>query len=152
MSPSQIEIPLMDRGVKTRTMFFRDYGAPTINLSIVANTDKLRKNPDLYRRFLRASLKGWAAARANPEAAVAALRERYVDAKSASNLLRQFRLYISDLLCPSGAKTIGLAPKSTWDTTYKILTERLNFPANKKIEEYYTNDFLPADAPKCVQH
>ena len=150
--PSQVQFPLMDRDIETRMLFFRDHGAPTINLAIIANSDKLKANPDLYRRFLSASLKGWAATRAAPEKAIAALRARYVDAKGADTLLRQFTGYISDLICPPGAAKIGLAPDTTWDVTYRILTERLNFPAERPITAYYTNDYIPADSPACVTH
>jgi NitT/TauT family transport system substrate-binding protein len=44
---------------------------------IVANADWLAKNPDVAKRFLRATAKGWADAKKDPAAAIAAVLKAY---------------------------------------------------------------------------
>src|SRR5262250_2402833 len=60
---------LRDRGFKIYDIYYRDVGVPTVGLSIIARDDKLAADPDLYKRFVAASLEGWDAARKNPTAA-----------------------------------------------------------------------------------
>src|SRR5579883_1250001 len=59
-------VQIRDRGFKVTDLFYRDVGGPTVGLSIIAREDKLKAAPELYRKFLDASLKGWDAARKNP--------------------------------------------------------------------------------------
>ena len=58
-------------------MYFRDNGVALVSFGLIANEEKLKANPDLYKRFVAASLKGLAAAMKNPEAGVDALRKNY---------------------------------------------------------------------------
>ena len=58
-------------------IFYRDVGVPTVGLSIIARDDKLTANPDLYRKFVAASLEGWDEARKNPDAAADAVVEQF---------------------------------------------------------------------------
>src|SRR6185437_1887530 len=51
-------VQMRDRGFKVNDIFYRDVGVPTVGLSIVARDDRLKENPDLYRNFVAASLKG----------------------------------------------------------------------------------------------
>ncbi|TIP18356.1 ABC transporter substrate-binding protein [Mesorhizobium sp.] len=147
--PGSISAPLRDRGIDTTAIMYRDNGVPTIGLSLIARQDKLEANPDLYKRFLDATLKGWDAARQDPDAAADALLEMYPKANSKDAILWSAKTLIIPALCIQGAKTLGDVPEANWNLNYELLTKYLGLPTTKPIAEYYTRDYLPANAPSC---
>ena len=56
-------------GYKINLIYPDDYGVHFYGDTIFARDDFIAANPDLVRRFLRASLKGWTYAVENPAAA-----------------------------------------------------------------------------------
>src|SRR5262249_58230236 len=67
MSESAIKRAVQDGEVKH--MLLADHGLDIYANGIGAKDDFLQKNPELVRRFVRASLRGWKDALANPEEA-----------------------------------------------------------------------------------
>ena len=53
-----------------------DFGVKALGVGLMANDDTIKQNPDLVRRFVRASLKGWNEALKNP-AEAAAIGKKY---------------------------------------------------------------------------
>lgn len=147
--PQSIMVPLADQGVATKMMYFRDTGVAVVSFGLIANEEKLKANPDLYKRFVAASLKGLAASIKNPEAGVDALRKRYPDSAPKEAALESFTKYDIPTFCLSGAKSLGNPPQSAWDTSYEIMTKSMSIPTDKPMTHYYTTEFLPADAPGC---
>lgn len=140
-------ITIRDMGQEINEIFYKDVGVPTIGLSIAANEDLIKSNPDLVRRFVAASLKGWDAARKNPDAAAQAVTEQFVAGNQAANL-KQLKVDLQ-LLCSKGAKTLGAPTEDTWKMTYDLLTKYQGLPTTKPVTDYYTTEFLPKDAPAC---
>ena len=60
-------------GKPMRAVLFADYGVNTINAGIIASKDLIAKNPELVRRFMRASMKAVEATVKAPDDAVAAM-------------------------------------------------------------------------------
>jgi NitT/TauT family transport system substrate-binding protein len=142
-------VPLAQKGIATQMMYFRDNGVALVSFGLIANTDKLKANPDLYKRFVAASLKGLAAAMKNPEAGVDALRKRYPDSAPKETSLESFTKYDIPTFCIAGAKSLGNPPQAAWDTSYEIMTKSMSIPTDKPMTYYYTTEYLPADAPGC---
>lgn len=140
-------VQMRDRGFKIHDIFYRDVGVPTVGLAIIARDDKLQANADLYRRFMSASLKGWDAARKNPDAASQAVVDQFA-AGNKSQILKQLQVDLL-LLCAKGSKSLGLPPDENWKITYDLMTKYLAFPTDKPITDYYSTDFVPKDAPAC---
>jgi NitT/TauT family transport system substrate-binding protein len=147
--PQTIMVPLAEKGVATQMMYFRDNGVALVSFGLIANEEKLKANPDLYRRFVAASLKGLAASMKNPEAGVDALRKYYPDSAPKATALASFTKYDIPTFCIAGAKSLGSPPQSAWDMSYEIMTKSMNIPTDKPMNFYYTTDYLPADAPSC---
>jgi NitT/TauT family transport system substrate-binding protein len=147
--PQTIMVPLAQKGVATQMMYFRDNGVALVSFGLIANTEKLQANPDLYKRFVAASLKGLAAAIKNPEAGVDALRKRYPDSAPKETALESFTKYDIPTFCIAGAKSLGNPPQAAWDTSYEIMTKSMSIPTDKPMTYYYTTEYLPADAPGC---
>lgn len=140
-------VQMRDRGFKVNDILYRDVGVPTVGLAIIARDDRLKESPDLYRNFVAASLKGWDEARRNPDAAAAAVTEQFPSAGK-DQILKQLNVDLM-LVCAPGAPSLGRVPDKNWQTTFDLLTMYLNLPKDKPIGDYYSNDFLPANAPKC---
>lgn len=140
-------VQMRDRGFKVNDILYRDVGVPTVGLAIIARDDRLKESADLYRNFVAASLKGWDEARRNPDAAAAAVTEQFPSAGK-DQILKQLNVDLM-LVCAPGAPSLGRVPDKNWQTTFDLLTMYLNLPKDKPIGDYYSNDFLPANAPKC---
>ncbi|MER9819868.1 ABC transporter substrate-binding protein [Mesorhizobium sp. M0129] len=144
-----VMIPLGAKGVETKAMWYKDYGAPIVGLSLIAREDRLKTNPDLYKRFVDATLKGMAAVVKNPEAAVDALRARNSDAQPKSDLMEDLTIYQIPNLCGPGAAGLGKPSADEWKITGEVLTQTLGSLGDGGIETKYTEDYLPAHLPPC---
>jgi NitT/TauT family transport system substrate-binding protein len=140
-------VQMRDRGFKVNDMLYRDIGVPTVGLSVIARDDRLKESPDLYRKFVAASLRGWDEARRNPDVAAAAVTEQFPSAGK-DQILKQLKVDLM-LVCAPGAVSLGRVPDKNWQISFDLLTMYLNLPKDKPITDYYSNDFLPANAPKC---
>jgi NitT/TauT family transport system substrate-binding protein len=138
---------LRDRGFKVHDILYRDIGVPTVGLSIIARDDRIAADPDLYKRFIAASLEGWDAARKNPSAASDAVVKMFPTATK-EQIQKQLDVDLK-LVCAPGATAMARVPDQNWQTTYALLTKYLELPATKPVGDYYTTDLLPANAPKC---
>ena len=140
-------VQLRDRGQKVVDIMYRDVGVPTVGLSIIARDDKIAADPDLYRKFVAASLEGWEAARKNPTAAAEAVIKQFPTATK-EQIQKQLEVDLK-LVCAPGATSLGRVPDQNWQTTYTLMTKYLELPTTKPVTDYYSNDFLPANPPKC---
>ena len=86
-------------------------------------------------------------ARKNPGAASEAVVKMFPTA-SKEQIQKQLDVDIK-LLCAPGATALGRVPDANWQTTFTLLTKYLELPAAKPVGDYYTTDFLPANAPPC---
>jgi NitT/TauT family transport system substrate-binding protein len=148
--PNTISIEMEERGQKVHNMFFKDWGIGLINYVLVARDDRLKEKPDLYKRFVAASLKGWRAIADDPEGAVAALQKQYPEIKlDRHTLLRQLNEGIAPFVCVSDTPGVGKASPELWKTTYEIMTNYMALKPTLEVSKVYTNDFLPATLPSC---
>src|SRR6185436_13261462 len=132
-------VQIRDRGFKVKDILYRDVGVPTVGLSVIARDDRIKTDPDLYKRFVAASLKGWDEARKNPDAAAAAVIEQF-PAVTKDQILKQLKVDL-DLVCAPGATQLGRVPDKNWQITFDLLTAYLQLPKDKPITDYYTTEF-----------
>jgi NitT/TauT family transport system substrate-binding protein len=147
--PQDIMVQLSHDGVGTQIMYLRDHGIAMVSFAVIANEEKLKANPSLYKRFIAATLKGLAAAIKNPEAGVDVLRKRYPDSAPKATALEAFTKYDIPTFCIAGAKSLGSPPQTAWDTSYQIMVKSMHIPADKPMTYYYSTEYLPPDAPGC---
>ena len=53
------QIQAESQGAQLDVYRFADHGVPTVSTSIFASNSYLKENPDLVKKFVAASLKGW---------------------------------------------------------------------------------------------
>jgi NitT/TauT family transport system substrate-binding protein len=135
------QIQIEAQGAAVDVYRFADYGVPTVSTSIFATNSYLASNPDVVRRFVAASLRGWYFAIDNPERAVRALKTVFPNVNE--KLAAQELASIGPLFCSGGARFIGKAEDALWAKSQDLLSEVKLLPAGQDPKSYYTHDFLP---------
>jgi NitT/TauT family transport system substrate-binding protein len=135
------QIQAESQGAQLNVFRFADYGVPTVSTSIFASNAYLKDNPEVVKKFIAASLKGWSFALDNPEKTIKDLKTVFpeVNEKLAAAELAA----ITPLFCSGGAKYIGKAEDALWAKSQELLAEVKLLPAGQDPKTYYTSDYLP---------
>jgi NitT/TauT family transport system substrate-binding protein len=136
------QIQAESQGAELDVYRFADHGVPTVSTSIFASNDYLKSNPDVVKKFVAASLKGWSFALDHPDQAIKDVKKVFpeVNEKLAAAELAA----ITPLFCSGGAKYIGKAEDALWVKSQDLLSEVKLLPAGQDPKTYYSNDYLPA--------
>lgn len=112
-----------------------------IYADIISTTEeKLRENPGLVQKFIRATSRGWEEAAKNPaESALLALK---YDPEADSEHLKFVLEASLPLIRISKSAKIGESAFIEWDRMYRILREQGILERDIDIEQAYTNKFL----------
>ena len=122
-----------------------DYGVPQPGYAIVASKEMVAQNPDLVRRFVRATLQALAAAKADPDAAIQALINwsgSVEDQKAQAREVLDFTLSI--VKSPNNQDgRLGYNVPGDWDSALEILKTYKELKTDQPASAFYTNDFIP---------
>jgi NitT/TauT family transport system substrate-binding protein len=135
------QIQAESQGAQLDVYRFADYGVPTVSTSIFASNDYLKSNPDVVKKFVAASLKGWSFALDNPGKAIQDVKKVFPETNE--KLATAELAAITPLFCSGGAKYIGKAEDALWTKSQDLLSEVKLLPAGQDPKTYYTNDYLP---------
>jgi len=130
------------RGQNPYAMRYADFGANIVGMTIMTSGDTIRKNPDLVRRFVRASAKSWEEAKKNPQAAVDAAMKAKPDLNRQSTL-DQMMVDIDLLDSRNSRGRIGWGAQADWEQTLAILKNYRDLATDKDWTTFHTNEFLP---------
>jgi NitT/TauT family transport system substrate-binding protein len=125
---------------------FADYGIVLVSSGIIANTDFVKENSDLVRRFMKASTEAIEAAVKDPKSAVDAILETNPKAGKPDTLLQGFELTIP---LYHTAETKDRRPFQVTDRnmteSVALLVEYggLAANANDDPKAFYTSEYLP---------
>ena len=129
------------QGAQLDSYLFATNGVPTVSTSMFAVDSYLKDNPDVVKKFVAASIKGWLFAIDNPEKAVKDLKSIFPN--MSEKLAASELAAIKPLFCSGGAKYIGKAEDALWAKTQDLLSQVKLLPVGQDPKSYYTNDFLP---------
>jgi NitT/TauT family transport system substrate-binding protein len=133
---------IKQRGYNPSAMRYADWGANIVGMTIVAKTDLIKSNPDLVKRFVRASVKSWEEAKKNPGAAVDAALKAKPDLNRQSTLDQM--LVDFELLDSKNSKgRIGWGAQADWDQTLVILKQYRDLKTGETWNAFHTNEFVP---------
>jgi NitT/TauT family transport system substrate-binding protein len=133
-------------GKKVAVIRYADHGVNPLNNGIVARKELLSSNPDLVKRFMRASTAAAEQAKANPQAAVNALLKANSKAGKPELLLAGWKETVPLLnsKATAGQKPFRIADSDVKDTVALLVEYGGLEPAAKGREaEFYTNAYLP---------
>ena len=147
---------VMDQSVKLQdatgkpvtAIRFADSGINQINSGIVANKNLLTENPDLVKRFMRASTRAAEAAEKSPEAAVDAMLKANAKVGVRETLIVGMKQSVALYHTAETAKQrpYRVSMKNVSDTLDLLVQYGGMDPATRgKPEDYVTLEFLPAE-------
>ena len=138
------QIQAESQGAQLDVYRFADYGVPTVSTSIFASNQWIKDNPEVLKKFIAASLKGWSFALDNPAQSIRDLKKVFPEMNE--KLATQELAAITPLFCSGGAKYIGKAEDALWTKSQELLSEVKLLPAGTDPKTYYTHDYLPPAA------
>ena len=132
-----------DQGFEVVDLKFADYGVNLLNLGIFVHEDMIKDNPDLIRRFLRATKKSHEALDANYDKAMQLLvgikKELKVEVAK-----KQGNAYYSRMESPNckSAAILYNCP-GDWAMTVDLMKKYRDLEGEINAADFFTNDFLP---------
>ncbi|WP_108660008.1 ABC transporter substrate-binding protein [Acuticoccus kandeliae] len=140
-SMDSYRIQLEAQGAELNGWEFASNGVPTVSTSIFASQSFIDEHPDVLKKFIAASLKGWSFALDNPEKAVADVKEVFPDTDP--KLVASELAAITTLFCSGDAEYLGKAEPAHWERTQELLSKVGLLPEGVDPTKYYSNDYLP---------
>jgi NitT/TauT family transport system substrate-binding protein len=134
-------------GAEPMAFPYSSYGVNQVGYCIVANTDTVKNNPDLVRRFVQATMKAYKETEANPEAAVASMADivggtMNEDAGKAQ-ALEVLKVTLGILYSAANKdKVLGWNVESDWADMVDLMKKYSGLKADADPKTFYTNDFI----------
>jgi len=132
-----------DQGLDVVDLKFADFGVNFLNLGVFVHQDLIKEDPDLIKRFLRATKKSHEALDANYEKALKLLTEVKKELKI-EVARKQGNAYYSRMESPNckGKPILYNCPED-WAMTVDIMKKYRDLKGEINSEDFFTNDFLP---------
>jgi NitT/TauT family transport system substrate-binding protein len=129
------------------TFAYSDFGVNQVGYCIVTNTETLKKNPDLVKRFVEATLKSYKEAEGNPDAAIAAMADIVGGTMAEDQGKAQARAVLDVTLGvlyskANTEKKLGLHVASDWDDMLNLMKKYNGLETDKPASAFYTNEFV----------
>jgi len=134
-------LTLEDRGFPTKVFALKDYGLKFYGTVIYTNEELLKSNPDLVKRYLRATLRSLAWTQDNMENAVSEVikispdRDLKLETKKLAII---YDLYKT----PDYSVRFGLMNDAKWQSSIDILAGSGDLPKKPAASEMYTNSII----------
>jgi NitT/TauT family transport system substrate-binding protein len=143
------EIQARRLGEEMAVLAFADWGVDNYGAGLLATDEMIKDKPELVRRFVVASLRGYAAAFENPAEAVQLFVQAHPEANP-ERVRAEIRITADLMLTPAAAREgIGHYDRAKVEVTREhALRPKGIDPATVPIPEIYTNEFLPRLFPK----
>jgi NitT/TauT family transport system substrate-binding protein len=121
---------------------YAKYGLVAYGIGLVAATATIAKSPELVKKFVAASQRGWEEAAKDPDAAVSAALKLYPDL-SRDFLLEGLKITLAEQVhTPSTVgHPVGWMAEGDWKRTLDVLG-KFSGVAPKDLSAYYTNEFI----------
>ena len=129
------------------TFAYSDFGVNQVGYCIVTNTETLKKNPDLVKRFVEATLKSYKEAEGNPDGAIAAMADIVGGTMAEDQGKAQARAVLDVTLGvlyskANTDKKLGLNVASDWDDMLNLMKKYNGLETDKPASAFYTNEFV----------
>ena len=129
------------RGFEVNRLSLADHGINVYSTNIIANEAFLKENPDLAKRFVKASLKGWQYAIDHPDEAVAAYMSQRPESDEAFNQAN-FKSLIPILQSEDVSKQgIGAQTAERWTHTQDVLFDLGQIKQKVDLDKLFTNAY-----------
>ena len=136
----------ISQGYEVNEIMISDYGVQLYGLTIIAHTDTVRDNPDLVRRFLRASVRSIEHAMLHPQIAVDALLKAKPDLRPEQERMAMEKMIASGILQDEITETngTGYSTEKKWEAAQNVVySVGLIETKVDDVNVFFTNDYLP---------
>jgi len=126
---------------------YSDYGVNQVGYCIATHNDTIKNNPDLARRFIKATMEAYAKAEKDPESAVNAIADIVGGSMAEDAGKAQSREVLDVTLgilysAANKKKVLGLNVSADWDSMVKLMKEYNDLDKSAKASDFYTNQFI----------
>lgn len=136
-------LTLPKQGVPTIDFGYAAYGVNTVGLTIHTHHDTIKSNPDLVRRFVKATIRSFEAAQKEPEASIKAGQKVKPDMETELSLA-QLKVGFGLMKSPaSKSLPAGAFALKDWQDTLELMKTYQDLKTDMKAEDFFTNDFQP---------
>lgn len=125
-------------------LFAGDLGLEIYANSIGVNEDYLKKNPEVVKKFVRAALRGWKDALANPKEA-AQIQVQHVKALDPQIIVEEIEILRRIAVTPEVQKNgLGYVTMARMRNTVDFINKNIEVPGSKlTAEQIYAPGYLP---------
>ncbi len=136
-------------GAQPKCLLLGDYGLDLYSNSVGVRADFLKASPDLVKGFVRAAMRGWKDAMANPEEA-AKIQVKYLKALDPAIIVEELKLVQRIAVTPEvKEKGYGTMNLEKMKRTVDFINNNVEVNGTKlKAEDFYVEGYLPSPAIK----
>jgi NitT/TauT family transport system substrate-binding protein len=137
------ELPQIEKraGVKFNVLRVSEFGLNLLGASVIVGNAFAEQNPEIVKKLLRATAKGYRDAMANPKEA-AKLMAKYMKVPEDPDVLdAQVEATVVSTNAPPG-KPLGWQDRADWEANLSLLKETGGVSELKALSAYYSNDYL----------
>jgi NitT/TauT family transport system substrate-binding protein len=134
-------LTLDERGFPTKVFALKDYGVKFYGSVIYTNEQLLKSNPDLVKRYVRATLKSLAWTRDNMEKAVTEMVKVSPD-RDVKLETKKLAIIYDLYKTPDFSIRFGLMNDDKWQSSINILADSGDLPKKPSVGEIYTNAII----------
>jgi len=124
---------------------FYDLGVCDYGHVVIVNTNFLKKNPDVVKRFMAATHKSWVEGMKNPLSVAETMKRAYPTSYSVQTIKQKMLADYPAMVSPDTEKHgFGYSTLDGWKKTEELLIAggKLSSPI-KNLADVFTNEFLP---------
>ena len=133
---------LPQRGMQVGTFNYSDIGVNTLGLVLHANKETIDRNPELVRKFVRATQKSLAYATAHQDEAIAALAKVKPDLDR-DLAAKQLAAGLTLVRATGGAnQPLGWMAPADWESTLRLMKEYQELQTDLTPTSFYSEAFI----------
>ena len=127
--------------IDTKILMAHDYGVPDVYIYVLASSDDyLKKNPEIAKKFLAATMKGLQYSVENPDEALAIFQKLYPDALDADYAKASWEATLPVLK----AEVYGVQDKNLWATAQNFMLKYNLIDKESPVDDLFTNEYIPS--------
>jgi NitT/TauT family transport system substrate-binding protein len=137
-----LAVSLEAKGKQVCQIPISDWGVPMMGHGIIVSNQLIESDPELIKKFVRASVQGWKSAVENPNRAIDDLFEQFPDANSAEAANAWKGIPLMFHTENSEDAPLGWMAPEDWESTLELLVKGGLLPKPVDAEEVFTNEFV----------
>lgn len=138
-----IQAAAQKTGLQVGHFLFTDFGIDYYSLGIIASDNTVAQRPDMLKRFVAATMKGYAWAIKNPERAADDFVKNYPET-TRSVVIEQWHAALPLIVTDNTRKDgLGTIESAKMDDTIKLISQVQKIEKPVPAKDVYVTDFIP---------